>query len=193
MKRLLRHRPSPALIVAVIALIVACAGSATAAGLISGKQIKDSSITSKDIKNRSLISGDFRSGELPRGRQGAQGPHGPAGVPGRNGTNGFGLLRYPENVFPFSNGESDFVGTACPAGTYPTGGGAWAVDAATGTTDHPEVITSQGIAFDQTGVGAGYFATVADVGSGDVDVVVDAVCANANQVSSQARRGRLLR
>jgi hypothetical protein len=108
--------------------------------------------------------------------------------------NGFGILRYPETVSSFSNGESDVVGTLCPAGTYPTGGSAWAADTATGLTDHPEVITSQGLAFTQAGVGNGYFATVNDVASGDVDVVVDVVCANASQVSpSMTRQGKRLR
>jgi hypothetical protein len=43
------RRPSPALIVAIVALVVACAGSATAAKLITGAQIKDRSIKGRDI------------------------------------------------------------------------------------------------------------------------------------------------
>jgi hypothetical protein len=193
LNRPLSHRPSSALIVAVVAVILACAGTATAARLISGKQIKNGSITSTDIKNNSLLAGDFKSGQVPSGPRGPEGPRGPAGAPGASGTNGFGLLRYPETVSSFSNGESDVVGTPCPAGTYPTGGGAWAADSATGLTDHPEVITAQGLAFDQAGVGSGYFADVNDVASGNVDVVVDVVCANASQVSASiAGRGKRL-
>jgi hypothetical protein len=193
-KHLPRRRPSPAIVVAILAAVFACAGTATAARVITGKQIKDSSITSTDVKNGSLLKGDFKRGQLPAGATGPQGLRGPAGPPGANGVNGFGTLRYPENVVSFSNGELDLVGTLCPAGTYPTGGSAWAADTATGLTDHPEVITSQGLAFTQGGVGNGYFATVNDVASGDVDVVVDVVCANASQVSpSMTRQGKRLR
>ena len=167
---------------------LACAGTATAARLITGKQIKNSSITSSDVKNGSLLRGDFKSGQLPAGPRGPQGLPGPAGPRGANGTNGFGVLRYPETVSPFSNGESDFAVASCPAGTYATGGSAWAVDSATGTNDHPEVITSQGLTFSTSNVGDGYFAHVADASSGDVDVVVDVVCANAQQVSPSIRR-----
>src|SRR5688572_15684613 len=53
---------------------------ARAAKLISGNQIANSSITGKDVKNRSLTRSDFRgSVRGPRGLRGAQGPQGPAG------------------------------------------------------------------------------------------------------------------
>ena len=196
-KYLVRHLPSPSVVVAVAAVVLACAGSATAAKVITGKQIKNSSITSADIKNNSLVQGDFKSGELPagaRGPQGAQGLRGPQGAAGAKGTNGFGQLRYLETATPFENGEADLVGTVCPAGTYPTGGGAWAADTLTLEVDHPEVITSQGYLFNEAGIGTGYFANVNDATSGDVTVVVDAICANAQQVlPSKSRHRRTLR
>ena len=196
MKRLIPGRPSPAMIVAIAAAVFACAGSATAASLISGKQIKNSSITSTDIKNKSLLKADFKPGQLPSGARGQQGPQGPQGLrgpAGANGANGFGVLRYPETVTTFANGESDIAGALCPAGTYPTGGDAWAVDTATNLVDHPEVITAQGLAFTND-VGAGYFADVDNVASGSVDVVVDVVCANASQVlPSKGRHSKKLR
>jgi len=151
----------------------------TAARVITGKQIKNSSITSQDIKNNSLLEGDFKSGELPAGARGPQGPQGLRGPQGVTGARGFGQLRYLETATPFDDGGADLVGTACPAGTYPTGGSAWAADSATLLVDHPEVITSQGIAFTQAGIGNGYYANVSDVSSGAVDVVVDVICANA--------------
>ena len=36
-----RYRPSPSLVISLLALIVACAGTAFAAGLITTKEIKD--------------------------------------------------------------------------------------------------------------------------------------------------------
>jgi hypothetical protein len=68
--------PSPALVIAVIALVVACAGTATAAGVLikSSSQVKANSIdpsdiknklTGTDIKNGSLSGADFKRGSIP--------------------------------------------------------------------------------------------------------------------------------
>ena len=62
MKRFRPGRPSPAMVVALIALVVACAGSATAAVLIrSSSQIKNGIITGSDIKNGSIKLGELSS------------------------------------------------------------------------------------------------------------------------------------
>jgi hypothetical protein len=53
------RRPSPALVVALIALFVALGGPARAAGVISGSKIKKNSITSKQVRNRSLSTKDL--------------------------------------------------------------------------------------------------------------------------------------
>ena len=50
MKKLSRFRPSPALVVACIALFAAMGGSAYAAVVITGKNVKNYSLTGKDIK-----------------------------------------------------------------------------------------------------------------------------------------------
>lgn len=65
-------------IVIVVALVAAGAGSATAARLITGKQIKDGSITKRDL----------RTGTLQAGPQGAPGPAGAPGAPGAAGAKG---------------------------------------------------------------------------------------------------------
>jgi hypothetical protein len=53
------RRPSPALVVALVALFVALGGPAGAASLISGSQIKKNSITTRQIKNHSLSTKDL--------------------------------------------------------------------------------------------------------------------------------------
>ena len=172
-------------VAAVAALLVAlpAVGApsplAGAAQLITGRQIANSSITGKDVKNKSLTKGDFQ-GSL-RGPAGSPRSSGLARSAGANGTNGFGVLRYPQAVRDFLGRRLRTFAAVCPAGTYPTGGSAWAWDAATNTVDHPEVITSDGLAFSASGP-EGYFASVTNVDSGDVEVTVDVVCANANQV-----------
>jgi hypothetical protein len=50
MKRLSRFRPSPALVIACIALFAAMGGSAYAAVVITGKNVKNYSLTGKDVK-----------------------------------------------------------------------------------------------------------------------------------------------
>jgi hypothetical protein len=55
-----RFLPSPAMVVAVAALIMSLGGSAYAALLITGKNIKNGSITGKDIRNHTLRGSDVR-------------------------------------------------------------------------------------------------------------------------------------
>ena len=88
-------RVSPALVVAMLALLVALTGTAAATTAITGKQIVNGSITGADVKDKSLRAVDFR-GSLrgpsgPQGATGAQGPQGlqgPAGVAGQPGPKG---------------------------------------------------------------------------------------------------------
>lgn len=68
MRRLRLRRPSAGLVVALIALTVALGGSAFAATLITGRDIKNGSITGKDIKNGTLTGKKVKSGSLT-GRQ----------------------------------------------------------------------------------------------------------------------------
>ena len=75
--------PSPSLIVALLALIMACAGTATAASLISGRQIKKNTVTSKQIKNRILRTKDLHASATR-----AQGQEGRKGRPWRAGAHG---------------------------------------------------------------------------------------------------------
>ena len=86
MSKIMKRRPSPALVVAIVALFVAFSGTATAALVMTGKDIKDGTITGKDVKNRSLGTRELSKkaiSSLKRhaqgGEQGAAGPAGPAG------------------------------------------------------------------------------------------------------------------
>jgi hypothetical protein len=73
--------PSPSLIVALLALVMACAGTATAASLISGKEIKKNTVTSKQIKNRTLRMKDLH-GSATKALKGRKGDQGDPGAPG---------------------------------------------------------------------------------------------------------------
>ena len=91
----LRPKLSYANVVATVCLFVVLGGSSVAAPvrdgakrLITGKQVKDSSLTTKDIRNASLLSKDFKAGQLQPGPQGGAGPQGAAGAPGQAGLSG---------------------------------------------------------------------------------------------------------
>jgi hypothetical protein len=85
------RRPSPALVVAVLALFVAAGGTATAAGVIitSSRQIKAGAIDASDLssKARNALKGAAGPAGAP-GSAGAQGPAGPAGPAGAAGADG---------------------------------------------------------------------------------------------------------
>ncbi|MDQ4053940.1 MAG: hypothetical protein M3237_14725 [Actinomycetota bacterium] len=58
------RRALPAVLLTAIVLAVAFAGGATAAKLITGKNIKNNTVTTQDIKNKSLKSPDVKDGSL---------------------------------------------------------------------------------------------------------------------------------
>jgi hypothetical protein len=77
-------RPSPAMVVALIALFVSGGGVGYAASTIGSAQIKNNSVKSKDIKNKTITKKDINSKSLKalKGDTGAKGPQGPAGAAG---------------------------------------------------------------------------------------------------------------
>lgn len=95
-----RFLPSPAMLVACIALVVALGGVSYAAAVlprnsvgtaqlkktaVSGTKLKTNAVTSKKVRDGSLLAQDFRAGQLPRGASGPSGAQGPQGVQGPPG------------------------------------------------------------------------------------------------------------
>jgi hypothetical protein len=93
-------RPSPAMVVACIALFMGLSGVGYAAAKIGSAQIKNNSVKGVDIKNKTIKTGDIAvatRNEL----KGQTGPAGAAGAKGATGsTGGTGLTgpRGPSNV-----------------------------------------------------------------------------------------------
>jgi hypothetical protein len=122
-----KYLKSPGTILGIIAIVLACTGSAVAGSLITGKQIakhtitarniKRSAITGSEIKNKSLTPIDF-SGSV-QGPQGAQGLQGPPGLTSITRVNGPAT---PQGAFG-SGTEVKSSTATCPAGTFVTGGG----------------------------------------------------------------------
>jgi len=97
MKRIVRRRPSPAIVIASLALMVALAGTSYAAivipknsvgtaqlknNAVGTAQLKNSAVVASKVKKGSLKAVDFAPGQLPAGPAGAAGAAGPAGPAG---------------------------------------------------------------------------------------------------------------
>ena len=93
MNRLLRLRPSPAMVVACAALFVSLGGVGYAAivlpaNSVGTKQLKRNAVNSAKVKKYSLLRSDFKRGQVPRGPQGLQGIPGAQGIQGPKGDPG---------------------------------------------------------------------------------------------------------
>ena len=92
--RLRIRRPSPAMVIACIALGVALGGTGIAATValapnsVGTIQLKRDSVVSAKVKNGSLLNADFKAGQLPAGKTGPAGPAGAAGAAGAAGPAG---------------------------------------------------------------------------------------------------------
>jgi hypothetical protein len=90
----MRNRlPSPALVIAILALVVALGGTSYAAlhlgkNTVGAKQLKKSAVRSSKVADHSLLARDFKAGQLPAGPQGPQGVPGQAGAAGPQGDQG---------------------------------------------------------------------------------------------------------
>ena len=98
----MKRRPTYANVVATLALFLAIGGTtiAGAAGLLSGKDVQDDSLTGADVQNGSLTGADLRPGSVGsnalslaarlnlRGARGETGPQGETGATERHGRDG---------------------------------------------------------------------------------------------------------
>jgi type VI protein secretion system component Hcp len=76
------NRLTYANVASTVCLFIVLGGSAYATVSISGRDVRNGSLTSADVKDHSLRGRDFKRGAL---RRGPQGPPGPQGAPGRDG------------------------------------------------------------------------------------------------------------
>src|SRR2546425_8755002 len=90
MNLLKRFRPSPAMVVAGLALLVALGGTSYAAV----QALPRNSVTTVQVKDFSLLARDFKPGQIPRGAVGPAGPAGPAGPQGPAGPAGSASVKW---------------------------------------------------------------------------------------------------
>jgi hypothetical protein len=180
----------------VLGLLVASAATAGAAALISGKQIKDGTITSKDLSPalRAKLARAGKPGPAgPKGAPGAKGDPGPKGDTGATGTpdpSGFyakaesdARFAQPRTVTvtgdaqPLNVPANSTVAAqslTCPTGTSPVKGG-FAVAAGLPANEVVDTITS-------TGYGASVVNTTNATQNGFIRLAVTCVGIQANDV-----------
>ena len=127
------RRPSPALVIACLALAVALGGTSYAAALalpknsvgpaqlkssaVTTKKLAPNAVTSAKVLNGSLVKADFRAGSLPAGPTGPAGPAGPAGPSGLSG------LERVDATSPANSVTTRAMTVPCPTGKRLLGGG----------------------------------------------------------------------
>lgn len=132
MKDSIRRRPSPALVVATLALFVALGGTSYAAialprDSVGTIQLKAGAVTSPKVRDGSLSAIDLSPAarRALMGRAGAQGPAGPKGDPGADGISGYEIV---EAQSSYDSNSPKKIIVACPEGKRILGGSAaaWA-------------------------------------------------------------------
>lgn len=137
-----RPRPGRAtILVAFLAgILIASAGTATAAKLITGKQIKDGTITQKDLSK--AVQAQLKKAGLPgpagaagpqglKGDAGPKGETGPAGAAGATGLSGVEVKVVTQTINSGSTGAGTVV---CPVGKVVLGGGVTVAGGSAGTS-----------------------------------------------------------
>jgi hypothetical protein len=112
-----------------LGVVLATAGTATAARLITGKEIKNGTIPGKDLSRKvraklaTVTAAGVPGPQGPKGDAGAAGADGADGAPGTNGVSGYEMVSQ-DTVFPAGT-TFTFQGASvtCPAGKVPLGGG----------------------------------------------------------------------
>jgi hypothetical protein len=128
------RRPSPALVISCIALLIALGGTGYATvlqvprnsvgpaqlktGAVTNSKLARNAVTSIKVANGSLVRADFRAGSLPAGPAGSAGPAGPAGPPGLSG------VERVEATSVHNSTPGRTAAITCPTGKRLIGGGA---------------------------------------------------------------------
>ena len=146
-----RFKPSPSMVIACAALLVALGGTSIAAitlprGSVGTIQLKANAVNSAKVANGSLLRADFRSGQIPAG---PPGPPGPKGDKGDKGDSAGGLWASVDSNGTLVRNKGAASAQRNGAGTY-------------------QVVFSQDV------TGCAYQATLGgpttDIGSGQVSV-----------------------
>jgi hypothetical protein len=192
-----RRRPSPAVVIAVGAVVFAAAGTATAGSLINGSQLRPSSVDGSALRNGTITPSKLSHAALktrrgprgPRGPRGLTGPAGPAGPAGARGATGASgpagpagpagpsgatsvVVRTVGDSVPGGSFNQTFTTVNCLAGEHATGGGV----SLGGSPDFGDAIWTSAPAPDGSTNPTGWTAQVVNQGASTMPFTVYAVC-----------------
>ncbi len=175
-------RPSPALIVALVALFVALGGGAYAA-----TKLPKNSVGTNQVINGSLRAIDFKQGQIPKGPAGPAGPAGTAGAAGPAGP--AGVVGPARQVLAFSTPTGNAAGPKARASTASCnstekaigGAVAWVYASGgdgTGASIQKSYVTSSQFApsADGTDNATGYEGTGVNEDAADLRLMTTAIC-----------------
>lgn len=134
------HKPSPALVVAVLALVVAFGGTSYAAlsigkNSVGAKQLRKNSVRSGKVADGSLLARDFKAGQLPAGPQGAPGAQGDAGPAGPTAGASGGFIDPPPADKTLATSQKTKITTTTAGSLYVTGNLGTSVDGCSAAAD----------------------------------------------------------
>lgn len=130
MRRFARYRPSPAMVIALLALAVALGGTGYAAVVlpknsVGTAQLKNNAVIASKVKDGSLRAADFAAGQIPAGPVGPAGPAGAAGATGPAGPSD-AYSAFHDAAVPTSSPEAVLATLTIPqAGKYVIIAKAW--------------------------------------------------------------------
>jgi hypothetical protein len=127
MRRIVRSRPSPALVVSIIALFVAMGGTGYAAfrlakNSVGSRQLQRGAVTPSKVARSTIRL--FKGAVGPRGNMGPQGVQGGTGVQDPPGTNAATHAIVRTAVISVADNTTDVALAHCNAGELAVGGGA---------------------------------------------------------------------
>lgn len=140
-------RPSPATVIATIALLVALAGTGYAAtslpkNSVGARQLQNNSVTTSKVKNHSLLKLDFAAGQVPTGPRGPVGPPGPPGSTGSRGPTGpAGPAATAATKWALVGRDGNFVAGTPGIVVVLAGPGQYYVNFGSPVTGHPVVVS----------------------------------------------------
>jgi hypothetical protein len=171
MRAIRTRMPSPAMIVACAALVVALGGASYAAAVlpknsvgtaqlqkkaVTASKLRADAVSGAKVKNATLMAADFKAGQLPAGPQGPKGDKGDAGT---SGISGYQVVTGPNvSVAP---GQFEVAGVNCPAGKQVIGGGGGAEGDAVITVMEPYMNYDWAVVVRNDGGGPASFNAVA--------------------------------
>jgi hypothetical protein len=122
------RRPSPALVVAGVALAVALAGTGYAAtalpaNSVGTRQLQNGAVVATKVKTHSLMASNFKLGQIPAGPEGPQGAQGLAGPAGPAGPKGDAATKLFATVQPKAGGSGIALGPSSGVQTLVRQGG----------------------------------------------------------------------